>query len=110
MNINPLWSICLIIRLSLIFIIRYFYNNSIFKNITVIILLIIGVGFIYKYITGSNNEIQLSKVFWNETRYIHGFFYILASYYLFCDNINMNTLMLSTDIGFSILYRIITNQ
>ena len=110
MNINPLWSICIIIRLSLIFIIRYFYKNRIFKNIAVMVLLTIGIGFLYKYITSSNNEIQLSKVFWHETRYIHGFFYILASYYLYYNNIEMNTVMLSTDIIFSILYRIITNQ
>ena len=110
MNINPLWSICIIFRLSLIFIIRYFNNNIIFKNIAVLVLLAIGIGFIYKFITGSNNEIQVSKVFWHETRYIHGFFYILASYYLYYNNIEMNTIMLSTDITFSILYRIITNQ
>lgn len=110
MNINPLWSVCIIVRLSLIFIIRYFYKNNIFKNIAAVVLLTMGIGFLYKYITGSNNEIQISKVFWHETRYIHGFFYILASYYLYFNNIEMNTLMLSTDISFSILYRIITNQ
>lgn len=110
MNINPLWSICIIIRLSLIVIIRHFYINNIFKNIAVIVLLTIGIGFLYKYITGSNNEKQFSKVFWHETRYIHGLFYTLASYYLYCNNIKMNTLMLSTDLSFSILYRIITNQ
>jgi hypothetical protein len=69
-----------------------------------------GLGFLFKCTTGSNNETQVTKVFWHETRCFHGFFYILASYYLYYNKVNMNTLMLSTDLCFSLLYRIITKQ
>tara|TARA_B110000008_G_C16845568_1_gene514538 strand:- start:73 stop:408 length:336 start_codon:yes stop_codon:yes gene_type:complete len=111
MKINPFWTICLLVRISLIFAIRY--NNTVNKTLNVIlssILLLIGFGFMYKGYTGSNNEVQLSKVFWHETRYLHGILYILAGIYLFNNNLHMNTLMLTLDTILSILYRIITNQ
>ena len=34
----------------------------------------------YKGLTGSNSETQVNKVFWHETRYIHGMFYLLSSF------------------------------
>ena len=110
MKINPIWTICLIVRICLLLSIRFFYNNRVFKYIAIVVLLGIGLGFLYKCKTGSNNEKQLSKVFWHNTRCLHSFFYILAAYYLYCNKINMINVILSTDICFSILYRIITNQ
>ena len=71
------------------------------------VLLLMGIGFIYKGFTGSNNEIQADKVFWHETRYVHGMFYLLASFYLSKNNINMTSLVLFSDIIFSFLYRFI---
>tara|TARA_B100002051_G_C16596394_1_gene565599 strand:+ start:132 stop:458 length:327 start_codon:yes stop_codon:yes gene_type:complete len=108
MNIHYLWFLCIIVRLSLIKIIRYMKKES--RQIMTFILLIMGLGFIYKGYFGSNNEIQIAKVFWHETRIIHGMFYILASYYLFNNNLDMNSLILLSDIIFSIMYRIFTNQ
>ena len=109
MNIHPLWYLCIIIRLSLVICIRYFKNNKIIKKILELFLLFSGLGFIYKAITGSNNEKQISKVFWHEARYIHGIFYLIAFYYLYNNNINMNSIILLTDLSFSILYRNIMN-
>ena len=113
MKINPLWWICLFVRISLIFIIRYLFNNL--KNTTiyylfVIILFVIGTGFIYKGIYGSNNEIQFSKVFWHDSRIVHGVIYLLSVYYLVNGNINMNSILLFIDIVFSITYRFVMNK
>lgn len=110
MKINPLWSICLVVRLAIIFLIRIYYKITIFKNLAVLVLILIGLGFTFKSLTGSNNEKQFSKVFWHETRGLHGFFYLLAAYYLYKNNINMNTLVLSLDICLSLLYRFLTDQ
>jgi hypothetical protein len=114
MKINPLWYVCLITRLSLIFFIVYFYtkskNKNTVKTIGALILIIMGLGFIIKGIFGSNNEIQISKVFWHETRYVHGLLYILASLYLYNNNIKISSLLLLLDIVFSVSYRITTNK
>ena len=97
MNIHPLWAVCIFVRLLLIFIIRYNYKNNLIKNIFLIILLAIGLGFIYKFIFGSNNEIQLNKVFWHDSRLLHGVLYITAVYYLYVNNINLNSITLLVD-------------
>ena len=116
MNIHPLWYICLMVRTILIFFLRCISKSKLilsYPKIKIgiaIILLIMGLGFMYNGIFGSNNEIQLAKVFWHETRFVHGVLYILASYFFYIDNIDMNSLVLTTDIFFSILYRIYTDQ
>jgi len=68
-----------------------------------------GLGFIYQGYFSSNDEVQISKVFWHDSRYVHGVIYLLAAYYLFKNNINMNTILLLLDLCFSFLYRIINN-
>ena len=65
-----------------------------------------GSGFIYKYLTGSNNEQQIAKVFWHNSRLVHGVLYLLSSYYLFIGDIKKNSLILSLDI-ISFLYRFV---
>ena len=113
MNINPIWFICIIVRLLLVFGIWYInntYNNQLYNRIISFILLIMGLGFIHKGYTGSNNEIQLSKVFWHETRYIHGIFYILGATSLYNNNLNQTIPLLLCDLVFSILYRVVSNQ
>ena len=69
-----------------------------------------GLGFIRNGYFGSNNEIQISKVFWHDSRYVHGILYILSSIYLYNNNINISIILLILDIIFSILYRLITNN
>ena len=110
MNIHPLWAVCILVRLLLMLTIRYTYKNKQIKNIFLFILLVIGLGFIYKFIFGSNNEIQLNKVFWHDSRLLHGVLYITATYYLYVDNINLNSITLSLDIIFSFLYRFLLNK
>lgn len=114
MNINNLWYICLLVRVSFIFLIRTLYDknntNNLMLDVSIYVLMAIGLGFLYKGFTGSNNEIQISKVFWHDTRYIHGIFYVCAGLYLYNGNLNMTTLLLTSDIIFSIMYRLSTNQ
>jgi len=112
MKIQPLWIVCLIIRVCLLILTGYLSKNK-NDNIRLIasgILVSMGIGFIYKYLTGSNDEVQVAKVFWHETRLVHGMLYMLASYYLYTENTIMCMLVLGLDIIFSILYRIITNK
>jgi hypothetical protein len=119
MNIHPLWFLCLSVRLFMIYIIWYLLNtpritNTLtkkrIKKICIIILFIIGLGFVRQGYFGSNNEVQIAKVFWHETRYIHGTIYLLSALYLLSNNLNVCLLLLGIDIIFSILYRIIFNK
>ena len=102
MNIHYLWYICILIRFGLIFFIKNYYKK--YKQI-ILIPLIIGTGFIYKNIYGSNNEIQINKVFWHETRLLHGILYLSSFIYLYNKNINMFSTSLFLDIILSIIYR-----
>ena len=103
MKIHPLWFVCICVRLLLILIVKKLNKN--YKNISSVVLLIMGSDFIYKGYFGSNNEIQFSKVFWHETRYLHGVLYLLSSYYNSKNNIKMATLTLILELIFSFMYR-----
>ena len=85
MNIHPLWYICLLTRISfiliLIVVLKYFEKRQWIHILFVCILTIMGSGFLYNYLTGSNNEVQFAKVFWHESRLIHGVLYLVAAYY-----------------------------
>jgi len=109
MNIHKLWILCIIVRLSFVFTIIKLSKTTI-KKYLFLLLCSIGIGFIYKGYFGSNNETQVAKVFWHETRYIHGFFYLISGMYLYKNNLDMTTLILTTDLFFSILYRIYTKK
>ena len=104
MVIHPLWYICLSVRILLIFVIRYLDKNKL-KKIGILALSLMGLGFIYQAIFGSNNEVQLNKVFWHEARILHGLLYLTSVYYLLMNNLNMNSLVLALDVIFSVLYR-----
>ena len=112
MNIHPLWAVCILVRLSLIYAIIHVNKkkNKNLNRVAVIILLIMGLGFLYQGYFGSNNEIQLRKVFWHETRYMHGIFYIMASFYLYKNNVKMSSLILLSDVIFSFLYRFVSKK
>jgi hypothetical protein len=69
-----------------------------------------GLGFIRKGYYGSNNETQIAQVFWHDSRYIHGSLYLLASLYLINGNTINSSALILTDIAFSIIYRIMTDQ
>ena len=111
MKIHPLWFMCILTRLSLAYVIyNYGKKNQYFYNGLIITLFIMGLGFIYKGYYGSNNETQIARVFWHDTRYIHGLFYMTAVLYMLMDNLKISSLLIVTDVLFSIGYRIITNQ
>ena len=97
MNINPLWSVCILTRLLLI---------CLLNKIPLFVPLLMGIGFMYKGLTGSNDEVQVTQVFWHDTRYVHGTLYLLATYYMFRKNIKMASIILLLDVFFSFLYRI----
>ncbi len=113
MNIHPFWFICILVRCSLIVPLIYYqhFNDSNYSKYIIDILkyvfIFISLGFFYKSLQGSNNEIQIAKVFWHETRIFHALFYFLAFYYLIHKKVNMSILFLVIDILFSISYRII---
>ena len=97
--IHPLWYLCISIRLFMTYsLLKYQKYSKYFKYV----ILVIGLGFGYKALTGSNNEIQIVKVFWHKTRFIHSFFFILA--YLM-PRLKMSAFVLIFDIIFSIIYR-----
>ncbi len=111
MKIHILWYVCLLIRLSMIYLFRFIYlNKTKYRKLLQLLLLLIGLGFIYQGYNGSNNEFQISKVFWHDSRYIHGTFYLLSLYYLINKKINISLMILFIDIIFSILYRVILNK
>ena len=110
MNINPLWFLCLLVRLTMIYLIYIFYSNNKYKNEIPILLILIAFGFSYQGYYGSNKEIQISKVFWHDTRFIHASLYSLSGYYLYNDKLNISLLILFIDILFSIMYRILFNK
>ena len=103
MNIHPLWLLCIIVRLLVIVIVINFYKK--YNIYLASILFIIGTGFMFKGITGSNMEKQVAKVFWHETRYLHGLLYLLSAYFVFIKNIRMTSLVLLLDVVFSLMYR-----
>lgn len=96
-NIHPLWGVCLLTRLLLAL------NLD---RVPLVVPLVMGAGFVYKGLTGSNQEVQIAKVFWHETRYFHGIMYLMAAYYKSKGNTRIATLILLLDLLFSIFYRL----
>ena len=104
MVIHPFWYICISVRIALIFLIRYLYKNK-QKKVGALILGLMCLVFLYQSFYGSNNEIQLNKVFWHDTRITHGLLYLISVYYLFDNNLELNSAVISLDILFSLIYR-----
>lgn len=105
---HPLWFMCLFARILLIYLILFL--NKRYDLLAKIILFIIGGGFLYKGLIGSNNEIQINNVFWHEARIMHSLFYFAAFFYYMKKNIKMVKIILCMDIIFSIGYRYIFNK
>jgi|TARA_Y100000389_G_scaffold194481_1_gene224545 hypothetical protein len=113
MKIHNLWAVCLLVRFMLSYIVKTYgtkNNTSTGRTILSAFLLAIGTGFIYKGTYGSNNEVQVAKVFWHDTRYVHGILYLLASFYLYNDISKMSSALILTDIAYSIIYRLMFNK
>ena len=112
-KIHPLWYICISVR-SIIFILPLIYYYLLTKNknkelvekiskINKYVILLMGLGFVYKSLFGSNNEIQLKKVFWHNTRFLHSILFILAG--LNFSNYKLSFSLLLSDVLFSVSYR-----
>lgn len=111
MKMHPLWTVCLIVRISLAFLIKKYGNkNSTYKYIFSIFLFFIGAGFIYKGLYGSNNEVQVAPVFWHESRYGHGILYLFATFYLYNKNPKLSSVFILTDVSYSVIYRLLFNK
>lgn len=111
MNIHPIWIICLLVRsLLALLVLCKGTKNKYIKYGFVSLLMIIGIPFIFKGYYGSNNETQIAPVFWHEARYTHGIIYISAALQLLNNNARMASILILTDIAFSVLYRIMTDQ
>ena len=109
MKVHPLWFVCLFVRVSLavaIYLVNPFWNHTYVS----LILFLMGAGFFYQGTFSSNDEIQFANVFWHDSRYIHGAFYLAAAYYLYYNDAKMASILVLSDICFSILYRIIQNK
>jgi len=109
-KIHPYWYICIIIRLFISVIpllYKYLINKKGDKYAIIIkyILLIIGLGFGWKAIFGSNNEKQIAKVFWHRTRIIHSFLFIGAA--INFHNYYLSSFLLFISLLFSICYRFV---
>lgn len=114
MKIHPIWYICLLTRFSIFLGILYISSikNSIkLLDITVFIcLLLIGIGFLYKSLTGSNNETQIAKVFWHQSRIFHSVIFLIASIMYIYNFKKIAAVLILLDIIFSLLYRIIIDK
>jgi len=111
MNINPLWFMCIVVR-SLLGVIVWVQpvTKPVTVNFLSALLLFMGIGFFYKAITGSNDEVQASKVFWHNVRAVHGVLYAAAAAFLFSGYPRAASAFIYTDLVFSIFYRITTDQ
>lgn len=109
MTIHPFYIFCISTRLSLIVMIYLLFQNKKKKYINIInlITLLMGLGFLKKFITGSNNETQFAKVFWHNTRLFHAITYLSASFLLYKKKLDLVLIILITDLLFSISYRLI---
>ena len=111
MIINPIWSICLITRACLAYIVyRFGDSKKEIKYGLTRLLLIIGVAFLYKGYYGSNNETQLGPVFWHDSRFIHGTMYLHAGLCVRNGELINASALIMVDIVFSILYRVMNDR
>jgi len=100
---HPLWAICLVVRAILIVLTRY--TGRFARKITATYIGAIAVGFLYKAVTGSNNEFQVEKVFWHDSRLLHACMFALSSIYILMGDPAMAALVLTVDVLASVAYR-----
>jgi hypothetical protein len=116
MNIHPLWFVCITVRSVLAIIVWNLQQKKTIdtgldiNNIMTLLLLLIAIGFVYKSVTGSNNETQLAPVFWHSTRFVHAILFTSAFIALFMGRPKISSLLIASDVLFSIIYRVTTDQ
>ena len=118
-GVHPLWYICIFIRLIIALLpIIYYYLSKMTNKIRTLkkvsfiskyIILIMGIGFLYKAIFGSNSESQVRKIFWHKTRIVHSILFIIAGLY-FDNNYKLSSSLLFISVLFSIVYRFLSGH
>ena len=106
MKIHPFWYICILVRTLLSYSLYKISNNKNYILIPIVVTLIIGFGFLHKSLTGSNDEVQFTKVFWHETRIIHSTFYLLSGLLFILNKDKLESIMIILDLFYSFYYRI----
>ena len=105
---HPLWSLCLLVRVILISLTLYTgHLSTTWRIVLGSSLGAMGVGFLYKSVTGSNNEVQVEKVFWHDSRAVHGVLFGLSAMYTFRDQPRLAGWVLTVDVVASVMYRIL---
>ena len=109
---HPLWWLCLAVRIGIVIWVSVPAGKLRYKNLTALSLLIMSVGFMVKFVTSSNNEVQIRRVFWHNVRWVHSVFFGLAAVIHFTGNeddtvsiISKSGIILIMDVLFSIVYR-----
>lgn len=106
---HPLWLGCIAFRLCIVEWTAWSNASGAFKLKTAIFLAIISAGFAWKAFTGSNDEIQVRKVFWHDTRATHSLLFALAALSHVHDRSSISSWnILLVDIAFSFIYRAYT--
>ena len=109
MKIHPLWYLCILSRLSLVYFVNKYGTSQKYKSLIQIILIVISLGFLNKSINGSNKEIQITNVFWHDARIVHAVLFGLSTFLFYKNKINLSAIILFIDILFSIIYRLNIN-
>ena len=108
---HPLWWVCIAFRLSIVAWTAWSGASGAFRSQTVIVLAVLSAGFAWKALTGSNDEIQIRKVFWHGSRAAHFFFFALAALSHVKDRgVIRSWIILLADTAFSFLYRAFTQS
>ena len=85
-KISFLFSLCIALRFSIAFAVYKLYNNKYSKYLS-IILLIIGLGFVYQYMSKVRKVGAFGqKIWWDNYRPIHAILYVLGSVLLYMKN------------------------
>ena len=105
-NIHPLWAGCVLFRAALVAAVYFLTPNKYTRALIGLFLLAVALGFLYRGVFGSNRESQFAKVFWHSTRLVHFLFYACATVLWWLDKQALTSLVLLSDVLFSIVYRI----
>jgi len=104
MKIHPLWYLCIFTRLSMVYIVKKYGNSKKYGHIIQIILMLMALGFLNKSIYGTNNEKQITKVFWHDSRIVHAIFFGLSVFLLYKNKTNLGSIILFIDLRVITIY------
>lgn len=109
--VHPLWTVCLFVRFAIAcapVVLHYTASDPRVLLSARVLLATIGIGFLYKYMYGSNEEVQFANVFWHHTRIVHALLYLIAAWQLNHPFVASSVLL--ADMCFSVSYRILSGR